>query len=78
MLIECKHLNLKGIQLFLTWFNIPIKLIQINLKWLIAMIGYYILAYEINIRVGYKPFKYFCNMHVFANQNPLSKIKSAE
>ena len=34
------------------------------------MIGYYKLAYEINIRVGYKPFKYLYNMHLFANQNP--------
>ena len=34
------HLNLKRIQFFLTRFKIPIKLIPINLKWLILMIGY--------------------------------------
>ena len=32
-----KHLNLKIIQIFLTWLKIPIKLILINLKWLIAI-----------------------------------------
>ena len=37
---KSKHLNLKIIQLFLTWFKIPIKLIPMTLKWLIAMIGY--------------------------------------
>ena len=34
---ESKHLNLKGFQSFLTWLKIPIKLIRINLKWLITM-----------------------------------------
>ena len=44
---ESKHLNLKGFQSFLTWLKIPIKLIRINLKWLIAMIGYNKLAYNV-------------------------------
>ena len=37
-------MNLKRIQFFLTWLKIPIELIPINLKWLIAMIGYNKLA----------------------------------
>ena len=41
---KSKHLNLKRIQLFLTWIKIPIKLISINLKWSIAMIDYNKLA----------------------------------
>ena len=41
---KSKHLNLKRIQLFLTWFEIPIKSIPIYLKWLIVMIGYNKLA----------------------------------
>ena len=49
MLIDCKiyskHLNIKRIQLLLTWFKIPIKLIPIILKWLIPMIGYNKLAF---------------------------------
>ena len=42
-----KYLNLKRIQLFFTWFYIPIELIPINLKSLIAMIGFNKLAYSI-------------------------------
>ena len=34
---KSKPLNLKRIQIFLTWFKIPIKLIPINFKWLIVM-----------------------------------------
>ena len=41
---ESKPLNFEWIQFFLTWFKIPMKLILINLKWLIAMISYYKLA----------------------------------
>ena len=37
---ESKHLNLKRIKFFLTWFKVPMKLISINLKWSIAMICY--------------------------------------
>ena len=36
---KSKHLNSKIIQFLLTWFRIPIKLITINLKELIAMIS---------------------------------------
>ena len=41
-------MKLKRIQLVLTWFTIPVKLIPINLKWLNAMIGYKKLA--LNLR----------------------------
>ena len=34
-----KHLNLKRIQLFLTWLKNPFELIPIHLKWLIAMVA---------------------------------------
>ena len=37
---KSKHLNLKRIQFFFKWFKIPDKLIPINLKWLITIIGY--------------------------------------
>ena len=43
---KSKHLILKRIQFFLTWFKISIKLIPICLKWLIAMISYNNLALE--------------------------------
>ena len=42
---KSKHLNLKRSQFFLTWFKISIKLVPINFKWLIVMIGYKKLAY---------------------------------
>ena len=44
---KSKHLNLKRIKFVLTWFKIPIKLIPINLKWLIAMIGYNKLTFSV-------------------------------
>ena len=37
---ESKHLNLKSIQFFLTWFKVPMKLIPVKLKWSIAIICY--------------------------------------
>ena len=44
---ESKHLNLKRIHL-----KIPIKLIPINLKWLIAMIGYNKLALRLKRQIN--------------------------
>ena len=38
MFTQCKFQS-KKTHLVLTWFKIPIKLIPINLKWLIAMIN---------------------------------------
>ena len=45
-------MNLKRIKLFLTWFKIIIKLISINLKWLIAMIGYNKLALRLKRQIN--------------------------
>ena len=43
---KSKHLNLKMIKFFLTRFQIPIKLIPINLKRLIAIVDYNKLAFK--------------------------------
>ena len=40
-------MNLKRIKFFLIWIKNSIKLVPINLKWLIAMIGYKKLAYAV-------------------------------